>query len=138
MVLFLVFTVIIIAAEFVYARETLIPAREVGLTNGDYAFIMFELDHDEVLLNKEFPSYRFTLPTNNDHYFRCKLQQAFESVLLIALNVNENKGAFKKFQRDVKRRSPDEPFNSTIYQGYIFDDPTQMLRNTTQVRLFTV
>ena len=113
-----------------------LPAREVGLTDGDYAFIMFALDHDEMLRNKEFPSSWFTLPTDTaDPYFRCKFQDAFEPVLLIALNVNENKeGTFKQFQRAVQKRSPEKPFpSSTIYEGHFFGDPTQPLANTTQV-----
>lgn len=130
------FTVIIIVAEFLYAREMLLPAREVGLTNGDYAFIMLALNHDDVLKNKELPSFWFTLPTDtNDSYFRCKFQEAFEPVLLIALNVNENKeGTFKQFQRAVQKRSPEKPFpNSTIYEGHFFNDPTLPLSNKTQV-----
>lgn len=130
------FTVIIIVAEFFYARNMLLPAREVGLTNGDYAFIMFELSHDDVLKNKESPSFWFTLPTDkSDPYFRCKFQEAFEPVLLIALKVNENKeGTFKQFQRAVQKRSPEKPFpDSTIYEGHYFNDPKQPLANKTQV-----
>lgn len=135
-VLFIVFIVIIILTGLYYARNTLVPARELGLNEGDYAFIMFELNHDEVLHHKEYPSSWFTMATDpNDPYFRCKFQQTFESVLMIALNVKENKeGAFKKFQRAVVKRSPEKPFpNSTIYEGHVFGDPNQPLANTTTV-----
>lgn len=135
-IVFFIFIVIIVLTELYYARDTLIPAREVGLTDGDYAFIMFELNHDEVFRHKEYPSYWFTMPTDpNDPYFRCKFQQAFESVLLIALNVKENKeGEFKKFQRAVVTRSPEKPFpNSTIYEGHLFGKPNLPLANATPV-----
>ena len=124
-------TVIITVADFHYARKTLLPAREANLTNGDYAFILFELDHDEVLMTKSYPSYWFTFPTDpDDPYYRCKFQQAFDSVLVIALNVNENKGAFKKFQDAVQKRSPDPPFNSPFYNqtSVSFVSPSQAYR----------
>ena len=138
-VIFFIFIVIIVLTELYYARKTLIPAREVGLTDGDYAFIMFELDHDGVFRHKEHPSSWFTTPTDrNDPYFRCKFQQAFESVLMIALNVKENKeGEFKQFQRAVQKRSPDIPFpNSTVYKGHLFNNPNHALANTTAVSSF--
>ena len=113
------FSVIIVAAEYYYARKTLMPAHEAGLTNGDYVFILFELDLDEVLLANKYPSYWFAVPTlQEDPYYRCKFQQAFDSVLLLALNVNENDNAFHQFQSDVKERSPDPPFNSDAYQQF--------------------
>ena len=131
-----IFLVIIILTGLYHARNTLIPAREVGLTDGDYAFIMFELDHDGVFIHKEHPSSWFTFVTNeSDPYFRCKFQQAFESVLMIAVNVKENKeGEFKKFQRAVVKRSPEKPFpNRTIYEGHLFDNPGLPLKNATPV-----
>lgn len=131
-----IFLVIIILTGLYHARNTLIPAREVGLTDGDYAFIMFELDHDGVFIHKEHPSSWFTFATDeSDPYFRCKFQQAFESVLMIAVNVKENKeGEFKKFQRAVVKRSPEKPFpNSTIYEGHLFDNPGLPLKNATPV-----
>ena len=97
---------------------------------------MFELDHDGVFRHKEYPSSWFTLPTDpRDPYFRCKFQQAFESVLMIAVNVKENKeGEFKKFQRTVVKRSPEQPFpNSTIYEGHLFGHTGSPLANSTPV-----
>lgn len=126
--------IIIILTGLYHARNTLIPAREVGLTDGDYAFIMFELDHDGVFIHKEHPSSWFTFVIDeSDPYFRCKFQQAFESVLMIAVNVKENKeGEFKKFQRAVVKRSPEKPFpNSTIYVGHLFNNPDLALKNAT-------
>jgi len=135
-VIFFIFIVIIILTALYHARKMLIPAREVGLANGDYALILFELDHDGVFRHKERPSSWFTMPTDrNDPYFRCKFQQAFGSVLMIALNVKENKkGEFKKFLRAVQKRSPEIPFpNSTIYEGHLFNNPNHTLANATRV-----
>ena len=134
-VIFFILLVIIILTGLYHARNTLIPAREVGLTDGDYAFIMFQLNHNEVFIHKEYPTSWFTLATDGDPYFRCKFQQAFESVLMIALNVKENKeGEFKNFQRAVVKRSPEKPFpNSTIYEGHLFGNPSAPLANTTPV-----
>lgn len=116
------FAVIIVVADFYYARKTLMPARQAGLTNGDYVFILFELNHDEVLLANRYPSYWFAVPTGEDDpYYRCKFQQAFDSVLVLALNVNQNATTFDQFQSDVKNRSIDPPFYSTAYQEYDTD-----------------
>ena len=135
-VILFILLVIIILTGLYHARKILIPTSEVGLTDGNYAFIMFQLNHDEVFIHKEYPTSWFTLATDpSDPYFRCKFQQAFESVLMIALNVKENKeGEFKKFQRAVMKRSPEKPFpNSTIYEGHLFGNPFAPLANTTPV-----
>ena len=92
------------------------PARQAGLTNGDYVFIWFELDHDEVLMANRYPSYWFAIHVDEeDPYYRCKFEQAFDSVLVLALNVNENAKTFNQFQSDVKNRSIDPPFYSRVY-----------------------
>ena len=110
------FAVIIVVADFYYARKTLMPARQAGLTDGDYVFIWFELDHDEVLMANSYPSYWFAIHVDEkDPYYRCNFEQAFDSVLVLALNVNENAETFDQFQSDVKNRSIDPPFNSSVY-----------------------
>ena len=96
----------------------MLPAREAGLTNGDYAFIMFELDQDRVLFGSQYPSWWFSVSTDpRDPYYRCKFQNAFNSVLVIALKayVKKNQEAFTKFERTVRARSPEPPFYSDAF-----------------------
>lgn len=110
--------IIIIAANFYTAREMILPAYELGFTNGDYAFITFELDYNAVLRSQASPQSWFLASSDGTDRFRCKFQEGFESVLTLALDVDESRGAFDIFQTDVKKRSPEVPFpNSSAYQG---------------------
>lgn len=112
-----IFAVIIVLADFLYARETvLFAAQNVGLTEGDHVFIMFALDHDYVLSKQRNPKKWFILPHDKgDPYYRCKYQQAFDSVLLIASNVYQNIKILEKFQDLVRQKSPEPPFYINIY-----------------------
>ncbi|XP_015762336.1 PREDICTED: guanylate cyclase 32E-like [Acropora digitifera] len=109
--------IIIVLADFPYAREAILSAaQKVGLTEGDHVFIMFALDHDYVLSKQRNPKQWFTLPeVEDDPYYRCKYQQAFDSVLLIASNVYQNIKILEKFQDLVRQRSPEPPFYINIY-----------------------
>lgn len=108
-----IFAVIIVLADFAYAREKLLSAaQKVGLTEGDHVFIMFALDHDSVLSIQGW----FTVPlVKGDPYYRCKYQQAFDSVLLIASNLYQNIKILEKFQDLVRQKSPEPPFYVNIY-----------------------
>lgn len=128
------FTVIIVLEEFRYAKELLLPACEEGLTNGDYAFILFFLNHGEVLLNKQTPySWAYPHCDRNYSYSRCKFQEAFDSALVMSLNINENNGSFTHFQRTVKQRSKEPPFYSQVYEGHLFNISGFQLKNETEV-----
>ncbi|XP_068761981.1 atrial natriuretic peptide receptor 1-like [Montipora capricornis] len=109
--------IIIVLAPLWYARlNVLLAAQNAGLTNGSYVFIMFELDHDSLLSMQRSPKKWFTVPADaNDPYYRCNYQQAFDSVLVIASNVNQNFKKVEDFQDLVQKRSPDPPVCSTIY-----------------------
>lgn len=109
--------IIIVLADFAYAREKLLSAaQKVGLTEGDHVFIMFALDHDSVLSFQRNPKRWFTVPlVQGDPYYRCKYQQAFDSVLLIASNVYQNIKILDKFQDLVRQKSPEPPFYINIY-----------------------
>ena len=120
--------------EFRYAKELLLPACEEGLTNGDYAFILFFLNHDEVLLNKQNPiSWAYPHCDANDPYSRCKFQQAFDSALVMSLNINENNGSFTHFQRAVIQRSKEPPFYSQGYEGHLYNNSDYGLKNETEL-----
>ena len=124
------FTVIIVLEEFRYAKELLLPACEEGLTNGDYAFILFFLNHHEVLVNKQINnSWAYPHCDSNDSYSRCKFQQAFDSALVMSLNINESSGSYRHFQRAVKQRSTEPPFYSQGYEGHLFNNPNHTLKN---------
>lgn len=128
------FTVIIVLEDFRYAKELLLPACEEGLTNGDYAFILFFLNHLEVLVNKN-TSHSWAYPhcDSNDSYGRCKFQQAFDSALVMSLNINESSRSYTDFQQTVKQRSKESPFYSQVYEGHLFDNTDFPPKNQTEV-----
>ena len=104
------------------------------LTNGEFVFVMFELDHEEVLLNAKNTGNWFSLSIDQpDPYVRCRFQEAFASVLLISLKIEGSQRRTGKFLDEVQRRSPDPPFYSKAYEGYIFDDASFGPRNQTTV-----
>ena len=94
-------------------------ALDHGMINGDYVFIMFELDLNQVTLYKKqpfkwlFSSYPTTL--KRFHHLR----DAFAAVFVLAVK-SLSSTKYHKFQNELKRRAPDPPFYSKVYEGSLF------------------
>lgn len=112
--------IVIFVSDFHIAREGMLHAYDENMINGDYAFIIFELDQTQVALYSKkpfkwfFSSYRGTL--NRYHH----VKEAFEAAFVLAIKSPSSK-SYVNFTEQLKIRSIDPPFNSTVYTGYIFE-----------------
>ena len=120
----------IFVTDFPIAREGMLHAYDENMTNGDYVFIIFELDQLQVGIKTDqpfkwfFSSHASTLDRYDD------VQQAFEAAFVLAVKSPSSK-SYVNFTEELKIRSTDEPFNSKAYTGYLFQG--MFLANKTKV-----
>lgn len=118
--------------DFHIAREGMLHAYDENMTNGDYVFIIFELDQSQVGIKTDLPfkwffsSHKSTLHRYDD------VKQAFEAAFVLAVKSPSSK-SYVNFTEELKIRSTDEPFNSKAYTGYLFQRKTRFLANKTKV-----
>ena len=130
--LFILLAVVIFITEFFLAREGMLFAYDEGMINGDYVFIMFQLDQNQAHLYSKhqfkwfFSSYPSTLQRRNH------LKKAFEAAFVLAIKLPSSHN-FTHFKKEIKRRSKFPPFNSTVYEGYLWKNYRKFLANRTEV-----
>ena len=110
----------------------MLHAYDEGMTNGDYVFIMFELDVTQVSLYTRqpfkwfFSSYSSTL--NRYHH----VKKAFEAAFVLAIK-SPSSESYPRFTAELRRRSPDPPFDSHVYEGYLWKKNLKSLANKIEV-----
>ena len=123
----------VFVSDFNIAREGMLHAYDEDMINGDYAFIMFELDQAQMAVYTKSPfkwffsSHRPTL--NRYHH----LKKAFEAVFILAIK-SPSSESYTNFTEELKRRSPEPPFCSQVYKGYLWEDNSSFFANKTRVR----
>ncbi|KAK3705160.1 hypothetical protein QZH41_003755 [Actinostola sp. cb2023] len=111
--------IVIFVTELSLAREGMLYALDHGMINGDYVFIMFELDQSQVSLYSKqpfkwlFSSYPSTL--KRFHHLR----EAFASVFVLAIKSTVS-SSYTTFKNELKQRAPDAPFYSKVYTGNLW------------------
>lgn len=85
------------------ARQTLEYAFEKGMTNGDYAFIMLQLDQEQYIRNRKNPGQIFVL-LNLPQMRTCDYYQAMESVILVEINSTVVQETYDAFEKEVKQK----------------------------------
>ncbi|XP_068761980.1 LOW QUALITY PROTEIN: atrial natriuretic peptide receptor 1-like [Montipora capricornis] len=126
--------IVVFVSDFYIAREGMLHAYDEGMINGDYAFIIFELDQTQVTLYRKqpfkwfFSSYKETL--NRYHH----VMEAFEAVFVLAIKSPESE-SYAKFTAEVKRRSKEAPFFSEVYTGFLWGSGS-FLANETKVPIY--
>ncbi|XP_078348931.1 atrial natriuretic peptide receptor 1-like isoform X2 [Oculina patagonica] len=127
--------IVVFVSDFYIAREGMLHAYDEGMTKGDYAFIMFELDQTQVALYTRqpfkwfFSSYRTTL--NRYHH----VKEAFEAALVLAIK-SPSSESYPKFTAELKRRAPDKPFDSHVYEGFLWAKNSKFLANKTEPPIY--
>jgi hypothetical protein len=102
------------------------------MINGDFVFIMFELDQSQVnLYDKQpfkwlFSSYPSTL--RRFHH----LQRAFGAVFVLAVKSPSSEN-YTSFKNELKRQAPQPPFYSKVYTGYLWENNKKFPANKTEV-----
>jgi len=127
--------IVVFVSDLHIAREGMLHAYDENMINGDYAFIIFELDQTQVKLYSDksfkwfFSSYKQTL--NRYHH----VKEAFEAAFVLAIK-SPSSESYAKFTDEVKRRSPEEPFNSTVYQGFLWDNNSKFPAHKTKPPIY--
>lgn len=119
--------------DFNIALEGMLHAFDENMTNGDYVFIIFELDQLQVGIKTDLPFKWFLSSHTSTLDRRDQVKQAFEAAFVLAVKSPSSK-SYVNFTKELKIRSTDEPFNSTAYTGYLFQrKKDEFLKNKTKV-----
>lgn len=119
--------------DFNIALEGMLHAFDENMTNGDYVFIIFELDQLQVGIKTDLPFKWFLSSHTSTLDRRDQVKQAFEAAFVLAVKSPSSK-SYVNFTEELKIRSTDEPFNSTVYTGYLFQrKKDEFLKNKTKV-----
>ena len=123
----------IYVSEFFLAREGMLHAYDEGMTNGDYVFIMFELDQSQVSLFYQQPFKWFfsSYPSTLKRFQH--LQTAFHAAFVLAIK-SPSSHNYSLFKNEIKRRATEPPFYSKVYTGYLWDKNEKFPANKTEVR----
>jgi hypothetical protein len=114
---FFIIAVIILAVKYSLAREIVYFAAQLGMTTGDYVFIVFELSVDQLRIKLKDSTKWFNSLHKATANFTQSLKEAFESVLILTVNLPGSK-EYEDFNYDLKIKAPQPPFFSDVYQGY--------------------
>ena len=123
------FLVVLVLTSYPIAREVFLVAYQEGMINGDYAFILFMKDVDEVARKHENPfkwyisHYTHTLHTTKE------VQKALEAVLILA--PKQPTPSYSSFEKRLRKTISKPPFNSKAYIGKI--NGTNMQKSQSQV-----
>ena len=85
------------------ARQTLEYAFDKGMANGDYAFIMLQLDQQQYIRNRKNPGQIYLL-LNLPPMRTCDYYQAMESVILVEINSTVVQETYDAFEKEVKQK----------------------------------
>lgn len=119
--MFLSSSVIIFAMERRLVREGMYYASKLGMNNGDYAFIAFELD--PVLVQRYVGSpdkwfsgqFKATKTLNDEE--KKEFDKAYKSMLVMTSNIQQI-GKYNNFTIEMKHRMSQPPFCSDAYVGF--------------------
>ncbi|XP_020613215.1 atrial natriuretic peptide receptor 1-like isoform X2 [Orbicella faveolata] len=127
--------IVVFVSSFYMAREGMLHAYDEGMTDGDYAFIMFVLDQSEMSLYTKltfkwfFSSYKTSL--NRYHH----VKKAFEAAFVLAIKSPSSK-SYPNFTAELKKRSRDPPFHSKVYEGYLWNQNSKFPANKTEPPIY--
>ena len=96
------FVVVVYITDYLAGRVTLLYAYDEGITLGDYAFIMVQLDQQRFIQNQGIPEQYYLLP---DVTRFCDYYQALESVIVVEIKPTDAQNqSFKYFEERVKTK----------------------------------
>ncbi|XP_015762337.1 PREDICTED: speract receptor-like [Acropora digitifera] len=113
--------IVVFVSDFYIAREGMLHAYDEGMINGDFIFIISELDQTQMAKFRDQPfKWFFSSFKQTNNRFHHVLE-AFKAVFVLAAKSSESE-SYAKFTAEVKRRSTQAPFYSKVYTGYVFED----------------
>ncbi|XP_068761985.1 atrial natriuretic peptide receptor 1-like [Montipora capricornis] len=110
--------IVIVVASYEVGLETLYLAKQEGMINGDYAFILFELNQGYVVRKNNVPFLWFKHVFLNRYRNKTKVEadvkEAMRAALILAVKTPRGDG-FTNFINQVKLRTSQSPFHSDRY-----------------------
>ena len=109
----------VFAADYFVARKIVTEASKLGMTEGDYCYIIYT--NHEVLV-REFNSrkflyfYDFNMVPGSSQERHNRTKYAMDSVLFLGIKAPMG-SQYKHFTEELKNRISQPPFNSTKYLG---------------------
>ena len=92
-------------------HEILLHAYDEGMTNGDYVFIMLQLEQKQFIVNQRIPAQYHLFPVAKDR--RCDYFQALEAVIVVEIKpMDSTNNTFVDFEKQVSERFNDPIFPS--------------------------
>ncbi len=110
------FVVLVFLCNIAVAKEALIYAHQLGMTNGTYAFILVEMS--PVKFNSRINNpFQWVIPEVSEEFSSTKaLKQAFKTALLLGPTVNQRNKEVARFIHQLKGQSNSYPFYSDYYE----------------------
>ena len=103
-------------SEYPVAREALVNAHKLGMTNGEYVFIIVIMSPVTFETNIQHPFQWFVSAFSyDDTSSEEAVREAFNTTLLVGPTINEDDMKVKQFVRNLKEESAKPPFNSSFY-----------------------
>ena len=119
-IFFCPFVVIILSMARRLVREGMYYASKLGMNNGDYAFIAFQLNPFDVQRYVEKPELwfygEFKATRELDNEEKKEFQNAYRSMLLLVTNTQQI-DKYYKFVKEMKQKMSEPPFCSNAYKG---------------------
>lgn len=101
------------------SREILLHAYDEGMTNGDYVFIMLQLEQEQFIINQRIPAQYHLFPGVEDRL--CDHFQALEAVIVVEIKPTDSaNNTFADFEKQVSERFNDPIFPEKVRELEIF------------------
>ena len=95
------------------SREILLHAYDEGMTNGDYVFIMLQLEQKQFIINQRNPAQYHLYPGVEDRL--CDHFQALEAVIVVEIKpTDSSNNTFADFEKQVSERFNDSIFPENV------------------------
>jgi len=103
-------------------REGMYYASKLGMSNGEYAFIAFQLDPFDLQRYVKSPERwffgQFKATKDLDKEEKKEFYNAYRSMLLLVFNTQQIE-KYNKFVDQMKHRMSEPPFCSNVYKGTV-------------------
>lgn len=116
-------SVIILATEYNLAFESLDVAGSLGMNDGRFVFILFELDPIQAWNKTKTPSNWFVGKFGNSSP---ATKQVFQSSLLLSVQSNISTD-YNQFVEDLKQKTQESQFYSNVYQNNSKDEVNSII-----------
>lgn len=125
--------ILLFITNYRVSHEILLHAYDEGMTNGDYVFIMLQLEQKQFIVNQRIPAQYHLFPVDDDR--RCDYFQALEAVIVVEIKpMDSANNTFADFEKQLSEKFNDSIFpspvkeNDTIMTAYLYDAVYQYAR----------